>query len=291
MGLTIAGDVTVIVNSLTMQDLLDDPTVSVILHPLTWVILLCLWFVWWWFGRKFPYIHPKYDKSKCPPGTYFADGSTKTSGTEKRVRDAIAAAGYRPLPLGTGLVVAGRDAHQNRRKLTPDIILHSPRKVIVEVDPRFWHGEEGLHKVYDDIERNKQYTALGFAVVRVRIGWEGQVYSRLGRYDVVTKENDFHPAQHSSPVAKAIRSARKVPVSYWDRQLAKLTPFHEHNKAEGKNRGQTAPQQQPLGGYMPTQMPGQYPGGWAGQYPGQPPGMMPGQYPGQFPGHYPYQGQ
>lgn len=229
-----------------------DPILTLVLHPLTWLFLLMVWMWVWHRSRNTPYIHAKFDKKRHRPGDYVADGSKATSQMEMRVRSVIVAAGYRPLRQSTGLVIGGRDAAGARRKLTPDIILHTPRKVIVEVDPRFWHGDEGPHKIYEDMERNKQYAALGFAVVRVRIGWHGDPYARLSPNDMVTEQADFYPHKHATELYNRIRKAKVLHHKYWDRELEKLRPSHEmYKQSKGQSRGRGP--QQGFGGFFGMQ--------------------------------------
>lgn len=244
---------------------MDDPLMSLILHPATWLVALVAWIAWWWQSRRNPYIFTKFDRKRNAPGDLTADGSAASSKDEMRVRNTIRAAGYRPLPQGTGLVVAGRDANGNRRRLTPDIIIVRPRKIIVESDPLHWHGKEGPHKIYEDIERNKQYSALGYAVIRVRTGWEGQPYARLGKFDVVTKEAEFYPSRHATALARSLRQAKPMPTKYWDAVLSRLKPFHDQHGAM-KKMGLDQPPQPgygPMGGYgAPGMGPGQTYQGW-----------------------------
>lgn len=243
-----------------------DPFLTLLLHPGTWVVLLVVWLWFWHNSRTTPYIHPKFDKKRNRPGDYVADGSTATSKMEMRVRNTIIAAGYRPLRQGTGLIIPGKDASGSLRRFTPDIIIHHPKKVIVEVDPLFWHGSEGPHKIYEDMERNKFYSMLGFAVVRVRIGWKGNPHARLSKYDMVTEQGDFYPDKHATELYAAIRRARPLHRKYWDKEMAKLLPSYEAHK---NSRGQTR-QQSPQQAYPPPNPGYGYEYGY-----GQPP------YPGQ----------
>lgn len=261
-----------------MDSLTNDPVVALIMHPGLWLTLLVIWILWAIYSRRHPHISPRYDKKRNAPGDLVADGSSATSKTELRVRKTIAAAGYHMLAQGTGLVVASRDAHGHRRKFTPDIMIYRPKKLIVEVDPHFWHGREGDHKIFEDIERNKQYNALGYPVVRVRLGWAGHQYQQLGPFDVITPESDYYPAKNARDIIKAIRKAEVRPARYWDSILDRLRPVHEQHKQD-----RSAARQQPDPYQQPTQMPGQYPG-----YPPQMPGQYPG-YPPNYPGPMPGQ--
>lgn len=255
-----------------MESLTNDPVLALIMHPGLWATLLVIWILWAIYSRRNPYVHPRYDKRRNVPGDLVADGSAATSKTENRVRETIRAAGFHVLAQGTGLVVAGRDAHGHRRKFTPDIIVYRPKKMIVEVDPHFWHGREGDHKIYEDIERNKQYNALGYPVVRVRLGWAGHQYQQLGPYDVITPESDYFPAKNARDIIRAMRKAQVRPARYWDSILDRLQPVHDQYK-QSRSAERQKPQPDPYQQY-PPQMPGQYPGYPPG-FPG--PGSTPGQ--------------
>ena len=205
---------------------------DILLSPWLWVILLGLWLWWWWTGRSRPHIHRKYDskyKHRFKAGDLFADGSTATSKTEKRVLESLHRHGYRTLPSSTRILipeVATRPDGESQgkkgatRMFTPDIMLLN-KKVIVEVDPIHWHG--GEERIIHDLERNMGYSALGYAVVRVRIGWADQPYSRLGPFDVVTHEQDYDADRHAARVIKQVSKAKPLNPQFWAREHARLT--------------------------------------------------------------------
>ncbi|MGP9760878.1 hypothetical protein [Corynebacterium sp. AOP12-C2-36] len=131
------------------------------------------------------------------------------------------------LPPSVHLIAPLRDAHGNWRKFTPDIlIVYRGRRIVVEVDPHHFHGEGKPDRIYHDVERNYAYSATGWAVVRVRIGWPpGNQWRQIGKHDVIIDDNDFFPAEHADRVRAAVTHVRRVPASAWNRQLAALAPF------------------------------------------------------------------
>lgn len=218
----------------------DHPLVAIVTRPWFWWALLALWIVWWYRKRKWPDIAPKYlGPNRHKPGTLVRGGSSATSGTEKRVLASLNAAGYRTLPSELYLIVPLADRHGKWRKFTPDILLADP-KVVVEVDPYRWHGEDGPHKIYDDVERNVGYSACGWAIVRVRIGWPADhPWRTIGKYDVVIEADDFYPAEHAELIRRAIAKAKPVKARSWDRQLAALRPYYDqHQQMQAAKRQQ-----------------------------------------------------
>lgn len=208
---------------------------QLLLHPATWVVALILWLL-----ARTPSTAPKrykYDVS-LPPGTFTTSGSGKTSKTEYKVRDFIKKSGWRTMDQGTGLVVPSRDAKGNRRHFTPDIIIYGPGKktIIVEVDPHYHHGAEGLHKVYEDVERNVEYSKLGFAVVRLRIDFDNKPaegFARLSPNDVVVTQSEFTNGTYRHLLRGAIKRAKPLSPHTWDDQLQNLRPYHLHAKRGG----------------------------------------------------------
>lgn len=184
------------------MDLLD-----VILHPAIWWLALVVWIVIWLRDRQYPPVHPKFDKRTARPGELFADGSTATSFTEKKVRKAIEDAGYKLYPPSTRIYTLA-DANGVRHKYTPDILLKKP-KMVVEVDPHFWHGDRD--KIAHDIDRNVMYARLGYTIVRVRIGGT----MALSPNDVVIADGDFNIEKHGPLLLKGIKRAKFYPPKVW----------------------------------------------------------------------------
>lgn len=179
-----------------------------LLQPALWWILFAVWVFVWFRERQAPPVSKKFNPKTARPGDLFADGSLATSKTEKRVRSAIESAGYRLYPASTR-VYTPRDADGKRHKYTPDILLKKP-KMIVEVDPHFWHGDPD--KIAHDIDRNKMYAKLGYTIVRVRIGGT----KALSPNDVVFPQGDFYPVRDANSLLKAIRRAKYMPPQSWN---------------------------------------------------------------------------
>lgn len=195
--------------------------VVLLLHPLTWTVITLGLIAWWTFERRNPPAYPEYRKGVHPPGTLIKAGNPTTSKAEMRVRSAIEAMGYKPHPQGTALVVHDQLKGGQRRLYTPDIILSRPKKVIVEYDPYNWHGTP--KKILEDMKRNREFSKLGYAVVRVRINWpEGHPNRTLGPNDVVILEDDFYPQVHADRLYKAIRHAKRQTWGTWNRDIANL---------------------------------------------------------------------
>lgn len=207
------------------------PFAVILMSPWFWLVMLAAWTAWWYHSRKWPDILRKDQAKLAKPGDLVRGGSSATSKTEKRVLASLAAAGYSTLPSELCLIVPLVDVHGNARKFTPDILVAKP-KVVVEVDPYHWHGEAGMHKVYEDVERNVGYSACGWAIVRVRVGWpKDHPWRRIGKFDVVVEADDFYPAEHAAAVAKAVSAARPVRKDTWMRQLRALKPYNDAFKS------------------------------------------------------------
>ena len=187
--------------------------IDILLHPAVPSLFLGLWVMWWWNQRKHPPLLPSMDRKNAKPGDISLGGSTATSKTELRVRQAIESAGYPTYPQGT-LLCVGRDSAGKNRFFTPDIMIRKPFAV-VEVDPAHWHGSP--EKVAEDVMRNRFYASLGLRVVRVRI--DG--VTALSPNDVVIRDSDFRPERHGSKVARAVGSAKVLPPSYWNQRNLK----------------------------------------------------------------------
>lgn len=180
---------------------------ELLLKPAFWTILLAVWIIVWYRERRCPPVAKKFNPKTAKPGDLFADGSTATSKTENRVRGVIEAAGYRLYPASTR-VYTPRDGAGKQHKYTPDILLKKP-KMIVEVDPHFWHGDAS--KIAHDIDRNRMYAKLGYTIVRVRIGGT----KALSPNDVVFPQGDFYPVRDADDLLKAIRRAKYIHPKQW----------------------------------------------------------------------------
>lgn len=212
--------------------------IVVLSRPWLWIALVALRL--WAYNRPgaTPPIASRYIKGVHGPGSLCHGGSAKTSGLEGRVRASLTTAGFNVLPASVHLITPLTDKHGNWRKFTPDIlVVHRGTRIVVEVDPYHFHGEgrmptatndgsNGLDKIYHDVERNYAYSATGWAVVRVRIGWPAShPWRQIGRNDVVIDGDDFFPAEHAERVKHAILHARRVPASSWNKQLAALSEW------------------------------------------------------------------
>jgi hypothetical protein len=205
----------------------DSFLVVLVTRPYLWWALVALRI--WAYNRPGmkPPIASSYVKGVHGPGSLCHGGSTKTSKLEGRVRNSLSAAGFTVLPTSVQLIAPLADNHGNWRKFTPDImLLHNRKRVIVEVDPYHFHGQDDPGRIFHDVERNYAYSASGWAVVRVRIGWppENQ-WRQIGKYDVVIDADDFYPAEHADLVRRAVVRAQRVPASTWNRQLDALAPW------------------------------------------------------------------
>ena len=181
---------------------------DVVLSPVLWWILLAVWIAVWFRDRSAPPVTKTFNKKTARPGELFADGSMATSKTEKRVRKAIEDAGYRLYPPSVR-VYTPADGNGVRHKYTPDILLKKP-KMIVEVDPHFWHGDPD--KIAHDIDRNRMYARLGYTIVRVRIAGT----QALSPNDVVITTSDFDIERDGPLLLKGIRRAKYYPPKFWD---------------------------------------------------------------------------
>lgn len=206
----------------------DSFLVVALTRPWLWLGLLAVRLVWGWYQRHArPHIFGRYVLGASKPGDLCYGGSEKTSGTEQRVRATLQRAGFTVLPSSVIMVAPLVDEHGNYRKFTPDIlVVQGKRRIVVEVDPFKWHGQDNPSRIYHDVERNRAYSACGWAVVRVRIGWPlSNTWAQLGKYDVVIPDKDYYPHDHAAAVVKAVSRAKKVKPSAWDRQMAVLEPF------------------------------------------------------------------
>lgn len=185
----------------------DDSLIDVLLNPALWWVALGVWVFIWFKQRSAPTVVGKFNKKTARPGDLFADGSTATSKTEQKVRDTIEKAGYRLYPPSTR-VYTPSDGDGKNHRYTPDIMLKKP-KLIVEVDPHFWHGDND--RIAHDIDRNRMYARMGYAIVRVRIA--GTL--ALSPNDVVLGQGDFEPARDGAALLRGIRRAKFLPPSYW----------------------------------------------------------------------------
>lgn len=222
-----------------------------LLQPAIWIIALLVWFAILYKDRQTPPVAAKFNKKTARPGDLFADGSSATSKTEKRVRAAIESAGYRLYPASTR-VFTPNDADGKAHKYTPDIMLKKP-KMIVEVDPHFWHGDPD--KIAHDIDRNKMYAKLGYTIVRVRIGGT----KALSPNDVVFPQGDFYPVRDSDALLKAIRKAKYMPPQSWNdpkKYIEEGTqgnlPMTAAQQREAQRRGMNFPPNPGFGGGMGT---------------------------------------
>lgn len=207
-----------------------------LLHPAPWWTMLVVWVIWRVRARSAPGVIPEFDKKRAKPGDLYGDGSTATSNTEKKVRQVIEDAGYRLYPPSTR-VYTPKDGVGKNRKYTPDIMLKKP-KMIVEVDPHYWHGDP--KKIADDIDRNRMYARLGYIVVRVRIAGTLE----LSPNDVVIPDQDFNPDRDAKALLKGIRKAKFIPAKYWE------NPNRLIARGNAANAGLTADQRRAMG--MPT---------------------------------------
>lgn len=179
-----------------------------LLQPALWWFLLAVWVVVWFRERSAPPVASKFNPKTARPGDLFADGSSATSNTEKRVRKVIEDAGYRLYPPSVRIYTP-RDGNGKRHKYTPDILLKKP-KMIVEVDPHFWHGDPD--KIAHDIDRNRMYARLGYTIVRVRIAGT----QALSPNDVVITTSDFDIVRDGPLLLKRIRRAKYLPPRVWE---------------------------------------------------------------------------
>jgi len=214
-------------------DSLDMPW-SLLLNFWLWAAVAALLMVWGWLTRNDPNIRRTYNKHLMKVGDLAYGGNGATSKVEKRVRSAIDHRNLGVLPgqlvMRTGL----RDMHGNPRKFTPDIVVWQSKKdrTVVEVDPYNTHGQQGLHAVYNDIERNIAYTQAGYKVVRVRIGFpEGYPYTNLGFHDVVIpKRAEQMTDDDYRLIAASVRHAKlagKKSFSLWKRMLDRLQAYKD----------------------------------------------------------------
>lgn len=216
----------------------DSFLVIALTRPYLWIALVALRV--WLYNRPglTPPIASKYMKGVHGPGTLCHGGSPATSKLEGRVRSSIEAAGYTVLPASVILIAPLRDKHGNWRKFTPDIlVVHGKTRIVVEVDPYHYHGEarmptaekegsSGMEHIFHDVERNYAYSASGWAVIRVRIGWPpSHPWARIGKNDVIISGDDFVPVDHADAVRAAIARAERVPASSWNKQLEALNPW------------------------------------------------------------------
>lgn len=188
------------------------PVADLLLNPALWWVLAVLW-----VGKAFHERHvtrpvaKEYDKRRGPrPGDLFADGSLATSKLEKGIRATIEEAGYRLYPPSTR-VYTHKDNEGENHLYTPDIMFKR-QKMVIEVDPKFWHGDP--HRVAHDIDRNRAYAKLGYTIVRVRIGGA----EALSPNDVVLDGPGFDPKRNPkdrTTLLKGIRRARYLPARAW----------------------------------------------------------------------------
>lgn len=188
------------------------PIADLLLSPPFWWIMAAL------FAAKMLHertgVRPvarEFNKKRGPrPGDLFADGSTATSKLEKRIRETVEQAGYKLYPPSTR-IYTHKDNEGKNHRYTPDIMLKK-QKVIIEVDPKFWHGDP--RKIAHDIDRNRAYAKLGYTIVRVRIGGA----EALSRNDIVLEGPGFDPERNPSDrrrLLKGIRRARYLPAKEW----------------------------------------------------------------------------
>lgn len=208
--------------------------VDMILHPVLWWVLLAVWVAVWFKDRSAPPVTKKFNKKTARPGELFADGSTATSKTEKKVRKAIEDAGFRLYPASTRIYTPA-DAEGVRHKYTPDILLKKP-KMVVEVDPHFWHGD--TDKIAHDIDRNVMYSRMGYTIVRVRIGGT----QALSPNDVVIPAGDFDIERDGPLLLKGIKRAKFYPPRVW----SDPKKYIEAQVKAGPNEARRAAQQQGL---------------------------------------------
>ena len=208
---------------------------QILLHPVTWVAALLVWALLGAPDRQ-PRRHA--DRKNLPPGSFTKTGSSKTSKTEMQVRNFVKSCGYKIMDQGTGLIVHGREASGRRRQLTPDVIVYGPRssRFIVEVDPYYTHAQAGLSAVYEDMDRNVEYTKLKYPVIRLRIGFDktpAEGFARLSPNDVVITQAEFNNGAYKPLLRGAMRSAKALPPSTWDEKMNLLRPYHIHAKRNG----------------------------------------------------------
>lgn len=189
-----------------------------LLHPTLWWVLLTVWIVFRFRERNAPPVSAKFNLKTARPGDLFADGSSATSNTEKRVRKVIKDAGYRLYPPSVR-VYTPKDKGGKCHKYTPDIMLKKP-KMVVEVDPHFWHGDPS--KIAHDIDRNRMYARLGYIIVRVRI--DGT--KALSPNDVVIAESDFDIVRHGPLLLSKIRKAKYLPPRTWSNSRKHINNSH-----------------------------------------------------------------
>jgi len=232
--------------------------VDFLLTPALWWVLLAVWIIMWFRFRSAPPVAAKKLNPKTArPGDLFADGSTATSKTEKKVRKVIEDAGYKLYPPSTRIWTP-RDGDGKGHAYTPDIMIRKP-KMIVEVDPHHWHGDPS--KIAHDIDRNRMYARLGYKIVRVRIAGTLE----LSPNDVVIPQGDFDPDRDGKALLKTIRRAKYLRASHWKNpnryisrgNAAGAAPTAEQRRAAGQPQGMLPHQYQQMGYQMPPQGYGQ----------------------------------
>lgn len=201
---------------------------QVAMTPVFWIAL-----IFWWAWRRFNVgvhvvIEKTFHKPTALPGQLFADGSTATSKTEMLVRSSLVRHGVRPARAGTA-VWTNPDHRGIPHKYTPDILIPAGH-LIVEVDPSYTHGKyqkvgtpngetwvpQNYKKVADDLLRNQMYAALGYRVVRLRMGGA----QALSPHDVVVASSYFDPASMAPDLVKACRKAKYLPPQFWEQARA-----------------------------------------------------------------------
>lgn len=133
--------------------------------------------------------HP-LPSSGLTPGDVQQARNTVTSVIEEKVRDAVRAAGHK-VPKGKMAVLCHHpNPEYNVLSLTPDIVLVK-HKIAIEVDPcgtsDYGHTHTGQED--EDHARNELLQAVGWAVIRLRLGASDG--AQIGDRDVVVESTSF----------------------------------------------------------------------------------------------------
>lgn len=211
-------------------------------NPLLWLAGLVLWYLLGKAGQAMPDIYDRAQAKNLKPRS-FVRGGKAPSKTAQHIRAFLGpgpvsgTARFNLVDPGVRVVTPVKDAEGNFIIAPVDIIVWDGpgHVVLIQVDDMN-KSTSSAGATLADLENSRALAATGWHLLRLRIGEQLDPAREAWRMlDPITciPLPEFDAAEHGPMLVKAIRQARPVDPSTWDKHIVAVTP---QANAEGLRR-------------------------------------------------------